>query len=50
MEDGRPARPGSISGVAVMNTGTIESIYIAPKATAPTVSVSEVVAIPGVGL
>ena len=33
-----------------MNTGTIESIYIAPKATAPTVSVSEVVAIPGVGL
>ena len=33
-----------------MNTGTIEFIYIAPKATAPTVSVNEVLAIPGVGL
>ena len=33
-----------------MNTGTIESIYIAPAATASTVSVKEVLAIPGVGL
>ncbi len=33
-----------------MNTGTVEFIYIAPKATAPTVSVPEVLAIPGVGL
>jgi MOSC domain-containing protein YiiM len=33
-----------------MNTGTLESIYIAPKATAPTVSLTEVLAIPGVGL
>ena len=32
-----------------MNTGTIEFIYIAPKATAPTLSVKEVLAIPGVG-
>ena len=33
-----------------MNTGTIEFIYIAPKATAPTVSLTEVMAVPGVGL
>src|SRR5271165_2657275 len=33
-----------------MSTGTIESIYIAPGATAPTVAVKEVLAIPGVGL
>ena len=33
-----------------MNTGTVEFIYIAPTATAPTVAVTEVVAIPGVGL
>ena len=33
-----------------MSTGTIESIYIAPAATATTVSVKEVLAIPGVGL
>jgi MOSC domain-containing protein YiiM len=33
-----------------MNTGTLESIYIAPKATAPTVSLTEVLAIAGVGL
>ncbi len=33
-----------------MNTGTVEFIYIAPNATAPTVSVPEVLAIPGVGL
>jgi len=33
-----------------MNTGTIDSIYIAPAATAPTLSVIEVLAIPGVGL
>jgi len=33
-----------------MNTGTIDSIYIAPAATAPTLSVNEVLAIPGVGL
>jgi MOSC domain-containing protein YiiM len=33
-----------------MNTGTIEFIYIAPAATAPTVAVKEVLAIPGVGL
>jgi MOSC domain-containing protein YiiM len=33
-----------------MSTGTIEFIYIAPTATAPTVSVKEVLAIPGVGL
>jgi MOSC domain-containing protein YiiM len=33
-----------------MNTGTIEFIYVAPTATAPTVSVNEALAIPGVGL
>jgi MOSC domain-containing protein YiiM len=33
-----------------MSTGTIESIYIAPAATVPTVSVKEILAIPGVGL
>jgi MOSC domain-containing protein YiiM len=33
-----------------MSTGTIEFIYIAPAATAPTLSVQEVLAIPGVGL
>jgi MOSC domain-containing protein YiiM len=33
-----------------MNTGTLESIYIAPAATAPTHAVQEVLAIPGVGL
>jgi MOSC domain-containing protein YiiM len=33
-----------------MSTGTIESIYIAPAATAAPVSVKEVLAIPGVGL
>ncbi len=33
-----------------MNTGTVEFIYIAPTATAPTMAVTEVVAIPGVGL
>lgn len=33
-----------------MSTGTIESIYIAPAATAPTLSVKEALAIPGVGL
>jgi MOSC domain-containing protein YiiM len=33
-----------------MNTGTLESIYIAPAATAPTRAVQEVIAIPGVGL
>jgi MOSC domain-containing protein YiiM len=33
-----------------MSMGTIEHIYIAPKATEPTVSVNEVLAIPGVGL
>jgi MOSC domain-containing protein YiiM len=33
-----------------MNTGTIEFIYVAPRATAPTVSVNEALAIPGVGL
>ena len=33
-----------------MISGTVESIYIAPKATAPTVSVTEILAIPGVGL
>ncbi|MGA9801034.1 MAG: MOSC domain-containing protein [Terriglobales bacterium] len=33
-----------------MNTGIIESIYIAPAATAPTRAVQEVLAIPGVGL
>src|SRR6476469_4775327 len=32
-----------------MSTGTIELIYIAPKATAPTLAVDEVLAIPGVG-
>jgi MOSC domain-containing protein YiiM len=34
----------------VMNTGTIELIYIAPAATAPTLSVKQAVAIPGSGL
>ena len=33
-----------------MSTGTIELIYIAPNATAPTLAVDEVLAIPGVGL
>jgi len=33
-----------------MNTGTIEFIYVAPTATAPTVSVNQALAIPGVGL
>lgn len=33
-----------------MSTGTIEFIYIAPKATAPTIAVDEILAIPGVGL
>lgn len=33
-----------------MSTGTIESIYIAAAATAATVSVKEVLAIPGAGL
>jgi MOSC domain-containing protein YiiM len=50
MEDGRLRPSYSISGNAVMNTGTIEFIYIAPAATAPTVAVKEALAIPGVGL
>lgn len=33
-----------------MSTGTVELIYIAPRATEPTHSVNEVLAIPGVGL
>jgi MOSC domain-containing protein YiiM len=33
-----------------MSTGTVEFIYIAPGPAAPTVSVNEVLAIPGVGL
>jgi MOSC domain-containing protein YiiM len=33
-----------------MISGTVELIYIALKATAPTVSVTEILAIPGVGL
>ena len=33
-----------------MSTGTVELIYIAPKATEPTHSVNEVLAVPGVGL
>jgi MOSC domain-containing protein YiiM len=33
-----------------MNSGTIELIYIAPVATAPTLSVKQAVAIPGSGL
>jgi MOSC domain-containing protein YiiM len=33
-----------------MSTGTIELIYIAPKATGSTLSMNEVLAIPGVGL
>ncbi|MGH9502915.1 MAG: MOSC domain-containing protein [Terriglobales bacterium] len=33
-----------------MNSGTVEFIYIAPAATAPTLSVKEVLAIPGAGL
>jgi MOSC domain-containing protein YiiM len=33
-----------------MNIGTIEFIYVAPTAAAPTVSVNEALAIPGVGL
>ena len=33
-----------------MNTGSVEFIYIAPAATAPTLAVKEVLAIPGVGL
>jgi MOSC domain-containing protein YiiM len=33
-----------------MSTGTVEFIYIAPAATAPTLSVKEALAIPGVGL
>ena len=33
-----------------MISGTVELIYIAPRATAPTVSVTEILAIPGVGL
>ena len=33
-----------------MSTGTIELIYIAPAATLPTLSVNQVLAIPGVGL
>ena len=33
-----------------MSTGTVEFIYIAPKATAPTLSVNEILAVPGVGL
>ncbi len=33
-----------------MSTGTVESIYIAPVATATSVSVKEVLAIPGAGL
>jgi len=49
-EDGRPRPSYSTAGNAVMNTGTIDSIYIAPAATAPTLSVNEVLAIPGVGL
>ena len=48
MEDGRPARPIPVN--TTMNTGTIEFIYVAPTATAPTVSVNEALAIPGVGL
>jgi MOSC domain-containing protein YiiM len=50
MEDGRLRPPYSISGNAVMNTGTIEFIYIVPTATAPMVAVKEALAIPGVGL
>jgi MOSC domain-containing protein YiiM len=33
-----------------MNTGTVEFIYIAPAATAPMLSMKEVLAIPGMGL
>ena len=33
-----------------MSTGIVELIYVAPKATVPTLSVNEVLAIPGVGL
>jgi MOSC domain-containing protein YiiM len=33
-----------------MSTGTVEFIYIAPAATAPTLSMKEVLAIPGMGL
>jgi MOSC domain-containing protein YiiM len=50
MEDGRLRPSHSTAGNAVMNTGTIDSIYIAPAATAPPLSVNEVLAIPGVGL
>src|SRR6185312_912602 len=44
-----PAPHGPIRGI-LMSTGTIESIHIAPAATAPTLSVKEARAIPGVGL
>ena len=48
---GRASRPShSIPVNTIMNTGTIEFIYVAPTATAPTVSVNEALAIPGVGL
>ncbi len=40
----------TILGNVVMKPGTIEFIYIAPTAEAPTVSVNEAIAIPGVGL
>jgi MOSC domain-containing protein YiiM len=50
MEDGRSRPSYSISGNVFMSTGTIESIYIAPTATAPTLSVKEALAIPRVGL
>jgi MOSC domain-containing protein YiiM len=50
-DGGRASRPShSIAENSVMNTGTIEFIYIAPAATAPALSVKEAHAIPGVGL
>jgi MOSC domain-containing protein YiiM len=50
MEDGRPRPSHLIPKNIAMSTGTIEFIYIVPKATAPTLSVNEILAVPGVGL
>ena len=50
MEDGRSRPSHLIPKNIAMSTGTIELIYIAPKATAPTLSVNEILAVPGVGL
>ncbi len=50
MEDGRPRPSRFISGNVIMSSGTVEYIYIAPTATAPTLAVNEALAIPGVGL